>query len=391
MPDQDSRPPSSFDDPPQSTPSTTELDAAPSVESRPAIQTVKSTSAKSATAVTGVSDLVRRVYDGAFKLKRPSKADVLAIRTHARIPPEIQVELLHAATKDVLLANTYQLMAILAGYDDAGFANAREFARQVLNNHPAFQAPELMATLASQPGAMRPEKAVEYLASQDFRMLLADPERERSKAAILQQDKDCKECKENAIRCLLLWLLAKREISLDRTCPLLHHHIWSTYQQRYKAPGNQMRSLLDAKKANALAASITVELLEKKVTQQSYLADLAQQAETRATARVEQLQKELEEIQRERDASLKRARLLDQELAAQKTAHADERAVLQDDYERLRGTVLRRLKDELVLMEEGLHALQRDPPRVHVMVDHADRVIDGLRLAIDRLRESRQG
>ena len=344
--------------------------------------------AKSATTIAGVSDLVRRVYDGTFKRKRPNKADVLAIRTDSRIPPETQAELLGAASNDVLLANTYQLLAVLVGFDDSGFTNARDFARQVLKDHPAFQRPELVATLNSHPDALRPERAVECLASQDFGLLLADPKQERSKTEVAKQSK---ECKENAIRCLLLGLLARREISLDRTLRLLHHHVWSTYAQRHKAPADQLRALLAANQASALAASITSELLDKQVTQQNYRADAAQQAEARATAGAEKLQRELEELQREHAASLERGRLLDQELANQRTAHADERAHLQDEYERLRGTVLRRLKDELILMEEGLHALQRDPPRVHVMVDHADRVIDGLRLAIDRLRKGRQG
>ncbi len=279
-------------------------------------------------------------------------------------------------------------MAILVGYDDSGFTNAREFARQVLKGHPAFQRPDLVATLTSQHDALRPDKAVECLASQDFLLLTAEAKRDRSKAELTKRSK---ECKENAIRCLLLWLFAQREISLDRTRQLLHEYVWATYAQGQRSPEDQLRALLAAKQAGAHAASIASELLEKQVTQQNYRADAAQRAEARATARVEKLQRELEELQREHTASLERERLLDQELASQKSAHADERALIQDEHERLRGTVLRRLKDELTLMEEGLHALQRDPPRVHVMIDHADRVIDGLRLAIDRLREDRQG
>ena len=388
MPSQDSQAPTpSSTDHPRSAPSTTEV-ATSSSQSNPATQQDKSTPAKSATTIAGVSDLIRRVYNGTFKRKRPNKADVLAIRKEPRIPPETQADLLDAASKDVSLANTYQLMAVLVGFDDSGFTNARDFARQVLKDHPAFQHPDLVATLYSHPDALRPERAVECLASQDFRLLIADPKQERSKAEVAKQSK---ECKENAIRCLLLWLLARGEISLNRTRQLLHHHIWSTYAQRYKASADQLRALLGAKQASALPASITSELLEKQVTQQNNRADAAQRVEARATAKAEKLQQELEELQREHTASLERARLLDQEIANQRTAHADERALLQDEYERLRGTVLRRLKDELTLMEEGLHALQRDPPRVHVMVDHADRVIDGLRLAIDRLREGRQG
>ena len=372
----------------RSAPSTREVDTASSSQSDPATEQEKPRLVKSGAAVAGVSDLVQRVYDGTFKRKRPNKADMSAIRTDPRISSEARGELLDAASKDVALTYTYQLMATLVGCDDAGCANARDFARQVLRAHPAFQRADLAATLNSHPDALRPERAVESLASQDFRLLTAEPKQDRSRAAIAKQSK---ECKENAIRCLLLWLLARGEITLDHTRQLLDRHIWSAYVKRHKTPADQLRALLSAKQASVLAASITSGLLEKQVTQQHYRADAAQQAETRATAKAEKLQKELVELQREHTASVERGRLLDQELANRNKANADERAHLQDEYERLRGSVLRRLKDELVLMEEGLHALQRDPPRVHVMVDHADRVIDGLRHAIDRLREGRQG
>ena len=346
------------------------------------------TPAKSTSAIDGASDLVRRVYDGTFKRKRPNKADVLAIRTDPRVPPETQATVEDVASKDLSLANTHQLMALLVGFDDAGFAEARDFARRVLLHHPAFQHPDLIATLNSRPDAPRPEKAVECLASRDFRLLIADPNKGLSKAAVARQGK---EIKENAIRCLLFWLVAKREITVDRTRELLLRHVWSTYAQRQRAPADQLRALFAAKQAAAVAASISSEFLEKQVARQNYRADAAQHAEAKATARAGKLERDLEELQRELEASLERGRVLGQELASQTAAHADERAHLQDEYERLRGTVLRRLKDELTLMEEGLHALQRDPPRVRVMVDHADRVIDGLRAMIDGLREGRQG
>ena len=59
---------------------------------------------------------------------------------------------------------------------------------------------------------------------------------------------------------------------------------------------------------------------------------------------------------------------------------------LQDDFERMRGNVLRKLKQELSLLEEGLHALKKETPKVHVMIDHAERAIDGLKDEVNRLR-----
>ncbi len=79
---------------------------------------------------------------------------------------------------------------------------------------------------------------------------------------------------------------------------------------------------------------------------------------------------------------------LEEKSKQERKTHATETAHMKDNYEQLRGRVLRRLKEELSLLEEGLYALQRDPPKVHVMVDHADRAIGSLKREMEKLRES---
>ena len=59
---------------------------------------------------------------------------------------------------------------------------------------------------------------------------------------------------------------------------------------------------------------------------------------------------------------------------------------MRNDYEDLRGRVLRRLREDTALLEEGLHALRREPPKVHVMEDHAERAIDALKREMGRIR-----
>ena len=79
------------------------------------------------------------------------------------------------------------------------------------------------------------------------------------------------------------------------------------------------------------------------------------------------------------------ARVTD-DLNAERRDRGIERTHMQDAYESLRGKVVRRLEGELSLLKEGLHALRRDPPKVAVMDDHADRAIDGLTREINQLR-----
>jgi hypothetical protein len=72
-------------------------------------------------------------------------------------------------------------------------------------------------------------------------------------------------------------------------------------------------------------------------------------------------------------------------LENEKNAHSHARVHMGDDKEQLRSRLLRRLKTETNLLEEGLHALRRDPPKIHVMDDHAERALEGLYKEIKEL------
>ena len=67
-------------------------------------------------------------------------------------------------------------------------------------------------------------------------------------------------------------------------------------------------------------------------------------------------------------------------------AHAATDARWRDNYETLKGRTLNRLIEESSLLEEGLHALKREPPKVRVMIDHAERAIEGLKREAENIR-----
>lgn len=55
------------------------------------------------------------------------------------------------------------------------------------------------------------------------------------------------------------------------------------------------------------------------------------------------------------------------------------------DYEKMRGSAIRCIEEQLELLRVGLVALRRDPPKPHVIDDHASRVIDALAVELQRL------
>ena len=91
-----------------------------------------------------------------------------------------------------------------------------------------------------------------------------------------------------------------------------------------------------------------------------------------------------EEISK-RDSQIKELeKLLDQE----RESHTHTRLNLLDEIEKMRTRLIRRLKSEIGLLMDGLHALRRDPPKVHVMDDHAERAIDALKQELKHLNSS---
>ena len=78
--------------------------------------------------------------------------------------------------------------------------------------------------------------------------------------------------------------------------------------------------------------------------------------------------------------------MLRERLNEETQAHSARDARWRDDYETLKGRTLDRLIEESSLLEEGLHALKREPPKVRVMVDHAERAIESLKREAEQIR-----
>ena len=92
------------------------------------------------------------------------------------------------------------------------------------------------------------------------------------------------------------------------------------------------------------------------------------------------LQAELEAL-RERTAA---------EIAELRRVHDVERTHLHHGQEQLGGRLVRRLDDAVETLEVGLSALRNKTPRVEVMLERAELVVDALKAEIKNLREVRR-
>jgi len=66
--------------------------------------------------------------------------------------------------------------------------------------------------------------------------------------------------------------------------------------------------------------------------------------------------------------------------------HIIDRTHLTHDLGQLRGRLVKRLTESVEMLEVGLSALRKETPRVPVMVERAEHVVDALRTEVQELR-----
>ncbi len=187
----------------------------------------------------------------------------------------------------------------------------------------------------------------------------------------------------NLVVTVALWTVAVRSSTTNNAVQSLFVHVWKgEARQRTSAP-DAWRHLLDLRDP-VLPGIIGNVFVDEALRQQQLAAD--------ATARLVTEQKRADDLATELAASrtaLSNAETsisqLQEKMAQALRDHQTAVSHLRDDFERLRTRVLRRLSRELDLLDEGMGALRREPPKLHVMLDHGERATSGLREEIKSL------
>lgn len=325
-----------------------------------------------------VAELIRAVYSSGGRRIAPRKRDIAAIRAAPSTQSIEGDESVTLAAGDRTLERTSDLLTLaLALRDTPIIANQlRDFARVTMVRHPAFAAEPAANVLAagSRAGV---DEAVEAIALQDFSAL-------RWGDSALGA-KDGQRCRTAALSSLLLWLLGGRSIDLEQIQEYLHRYVWVTAARRHKTDAHKVRALVNVR--DPAAAGLISALLGRQVRDLQELLTVTRakaEALSKHSAEVEERLTGVSAQLSEAQVQIERMRETAREAEA---AHQDALAHSRDRFETLRGRVLRRLNEEVSLLQDGLYALQRQPPKPHVMADHAERAISGLSSEIANLKE----
>ena len=333
-----------------------------------------------AAALESCADLLRAVYSGKPKRLKPPEKALRKMRLGPKLQPAEREELLGFAAQDRTLERTRELMLLsMERFDGPNLAGqVREFIRDVLVRHPAFQEKALTDALRNLPDGPTPERAVKMLTRQSFNSLPWPENAVRLKKSELDK------CRVNAVCCLLLWHRETQGISFEHINNSLHTSLWEPAAQRYESEAQKLRVLMGNRDPAAVA--ISCSLLEKQASDFKQQVWATREAEEKANMRARELENKLNDVKRQLDAEKTQVKRLTAALLAEQQARKDDIAHGHAEYAKLRGRVLHRFRQEVSLLENGLHALRRNPPKVHVMDDHAERVIDGLKREMQGLR-----
>lgn len=304
------------------------------------------------------------------------------IAQSARLDDAARSRLLQLAKGDLLLAVPRQLL--LLSRDIEGFpalhSALKSFVLDVMCNHTVFRDLAVQATLRNLPDGLTPISALGKVMALTS---LPDKEIELVKVedlAILQQ---------NAAQLFVTWIACSRGFSAEQLSKLLFQVVWLPAAQKLLSDNDRLRALTDISQAAGVGLACqkfqhsAVEAQALQAHAQSEAADLREKLAVtkaqlaQAEVQCDALQTELK-LLRESTAT---------EIDALRRQHAVEKMHIQHELEQLRGRLVKRLTDSVDMLEVGLSALRKDAPRVPVMVERAEHVVDALRTEIQELKE----
>jgi len=305
-----------------------------------------------------------------------------AIAQNPRLDDGAMSRLLALAAGDTLLAVPRQLLLVSRDVD--GYPTLRatlgSFVSTVMHRHPAFADPGVLGALRNLPEALPAADALAKV------------------AAFIPPDEDGKEplkgadlhvLRRNAAHLFATWLASNRSMNADVLTALLFHVMWSPAARDLADDNARLRALTEIEQPAG------VGLACQRFRQQAIEARTAQDQTLREAIdlRLRLAESDGQRLlaEEQRDALAAELQALRESSAAEavdlRRQHEAERTHLRHDQEQLRGRMVRRLDEGVEMLDVGLTALRNKTPRVEVMLERAEHVVDALRAEIKNLRE----
>jgi hypothetical protein len=292
-------------------------------------------------------------------------------------------DLLRIAENDVTLAVPRQLVFIFPEFQ--GYPQLRNelfgFVKKAILQHPLFrEQPQLISFINQGDFSSSALEAMRLI--QKFGTT-KDPlgfELSRVELDALRR---------NAAYLVAVWLREMRGCSLYEVTEMLFKGVWSKATDSIKDDTDKLRAVTDISELASVAIACTV--FQQQAEEQTKRALQSEANEKKLRQEIESLRAEKnvlsDDLKRTKDLLEKERKEAQEHLAKIENTQEVEVTHLLDDNQQVRHRLVKRLVSDVEQLEIGLSALRNPNPRVEVMMQRAERVVDALRVEIAKLRE----
>lgn len=333
--------------------------------------------------IESLADFIEAVYN----LKGRKPADLRGKHERAVFEnPKLQErrqELLKLAQADVLLAVPRQL--VLARRQTRSYPGVQNellaFAKDALLQHPMFV--ELPALGLFITGGDFSPSAVEAV-RRAHRFV---PEKDGELSSL--KPTELATLRRNAAYLIAVVMCELRARSVQEAVEVLFKGLWEDEARLLEDDESRLRALTEVE--HLAGVGVACAQFQKSANEQLLRAQQAVNDSTRLRQEVEQLNERVRalesqlaeannNLESERRASKERIEMLERTKDVQEVH-------LRDDNQQVRQRLVKRLVSDVEQLETGLSALRNPNPRIEVMLQRGERVVDALRAEIEKLRE----
>lgn len=304
------------------------------------------------------------------------------IAQNTRLDDGALSRLLQLAKADTLLAVPRQIL--LVSQEVTGLPGLKSaltsFVLNVMLSHPVFGDVGLQGTVRNLSEGLPAAVAMTKVAAFEPK---PGADGEPPKGADLQ------ELRNNAVRLFVTWLAVNRGLNSEELSSLLFDVVWQPAAKDLADDNARLRALTDI--GQAAGVGLACQRFRQQANEARAQQDQAQREATGLRDRLSAAETQLADTSEQLEALRAELQALQEgssaEMEALRRQHAVDKTHLQHELEQLRGRLVKRLTDSVDMLEVGLSALRKDTPRVPVMVERAEHVVDALRAEVQELRE----
>lgn len=310
--------------------------------------------------IRSLEQLLHEVYEDSKVRTNLMKNEILMLKSTSSKIENVRNKLMVLARNDTTLELTRNLLILNTKIGNV--LAITNFVEDVLKQHPAFQTATV--TKYFEDNTVSVDSALLSLESKNYDSLKWNspelPQLTKSEAS---------KCKSNSVFCFILYIwLSSADISLFNLTDRMRRVIWR-FQEGINSDVDRVAQLVQTRDTSA--TSIVFDLLKEE-------NENLKNERSIALVRANKAEESLVETNFILDQQNRKIAELSNILQELEVKFKDYRSRSIYEYESLRKRTRGRLLRELPLLEDGLHALKRETPLVNVMVDHAERAIEGL-------------